>query len=114
MSRFTRRVARAFAVLGLIVAVLAAVGLVVQLLWNALIPSVFHGPVLLYGQAVGLLVLCRILFGGLRMRGGRGHWRGAQWRERWERMSPQERAQLRERFRSRCGGAAGEEAAAGG
>jgi hypothetical protein len=68
------------------------------------VPSLFHGPVLQYWQAVGLLILSRILFGGLRGRGGwHSHWRGRMWRERWARMTPEEQARLRERFRERCG-----------
>jgi hypothetical protein len=114
MSRMGRRVAKGFAILALIVAVLAGLGLIVLLLWNALVPPLFHGPVLVYGQAIGLLVLCRILFGGLRMRGGHGHWRGRHWRERWEQLTPEERARLRERYAGRCGRSAGEASASGG
>jgi hypothetical protein len=76
----------------------------VMVLWNELVPPVFHGPVIGYWQAFALLVLCRILFGGLRgWRGSHGHWRRHMWRERWEGMTPEERARLRERFRERCG-----------
>ena len=93
----------AILIIPVVIAVLALVGLVVMLLWNALVPELFHGPSLRYWQAVGLLLLSRLLFGGLRGRGGwRGHWRH-RWRERWEQMTPEERAQLRERIRSRCG-----------
>ncbi len=38
-------------------------GWIVQLLWNALIPELFHGPWLSYWQSVGLLLLSRILVG---------------------------------------------------
>ncbi len=38
-------------------------GFFVKLLWNALIPDLFHGPELTYLQAVGLLVLTRLLAG---------------------------------------------------
>src|SRR2546429_1443972 len=52
-------------------------------LWNWLVPSLFHGPAVRYWQAVGLLLLSRILFGGVRGRGGwRGHWRQRMWRAR--------------------------------
>ena len=84
-------------------AVLALLGLAVMLLWNALVPALFRGPALQYGQAVGLLLLSRLLFGGLRGRGWHGHWRARMWRESWERMTPEERARMRERFLSRCG-----------
>ncbi len=50
----------------------AFLGLVVMLLWNALIPDLFHGPQLDYLHAVGLLVLSRVLVG---IRGGRKSWR---------------------------------------
>ena len=88
-----------------VVAGLAVFGLIVMLLWNWLVPALFHGPVLQYWQAVGLLALSRLLFGGLRGRGGwHGHGRHRMWRERWEQLTPQERARLRERFESRCCG----------
>ncbi len=36
----------------------------VMLLWNALIPALFSGPVLSYWQAAGILILSKILFSG--------------------------------------------------
>jgi hypothetical protein len=95
----------AFAVMAL--AVFAAIGFVVMSLWNWLVPALFRGPALEYWQAVGLLVLSRLLFGSLRGRGGwHGHWRQRMWRERWDSMTPEERQRLRERFMHRwnhCG-----------
>ena len=79
----------------LALAVLAVAGVIVLLLWNALVPTLFRGPALQYWQALGLLILSRLLFGGLRGRGGwHGHWRQRMWRERWEQMTPEERARL--------------------
>jgi hypothetical protein len=47
------------------VAVFAAVlGLAVMWLWNWLMPSLFGLPALTFVQAVGLLVLCHLLFKG--------------------------------------------------
>jgi hypothetical protein len=74
---------------------LAAVSFVVMLLWNALIPSLFSGPVLGFWQAAGLFVLCRILFVGFRGHGHRGWGRGA-WRQRWYSMTPEERERFRD------------------
>jgi hypothetical protein len=78
---------------------LAALTSVVMLLWNALIPSLFSGPVLSFWQAAGLLVLCRILFGGFRPHGHHNGWRQKMWRERWRHMTPDERARFRDGFR---------------
>ena len=107
-----RWLVRAIMIIPVVIAAFVLVGLVVMLLWNALVPELFHGPALRYWQAVGLLLLSRLLFGGLRGRGGwRGRWQQRMWRERWEQMTPEERAQLRERFVSRCGHGSGPAAA---
>ena len=99
-----RWVVKGAAFLVLAIGVLAGLSLVVMSLWNWLIPALFRGPALQYWQAVGLLLLSRILFGGWRGRGGwHGHWRQRMWRERWANMTPEERARLRERFQQRCG-----------
>lgn len=95
---------KGFAVLAAVVAVVAVLSFAVMLLWNSLVPELFRGPPLQYWQALGLLLLSRILFGGLRGRGGwHGHWRQRMWRERWESMTPEERTRLREHFQTRCG-----------
>ncbi len=77
---------------------------VVMLLWNAIIPGLTGWALLTYPKALGLLVLCRILFGGFR---GRRHggppWSGnVGWRARWKGMSEEERSAMRERWRERC------------
>lgn len=85
----------------LAVAGIAAVTWVVMQLWNGLLPDLFAGVSRIgYWQALGLLVLSRILFGGLRG-GGPGHWR--ERRAHWESMTPEERQQLKGRFSSRWG-----------
>jgi hypothetical protein len=72
-------------------AVVAVLGLVVMLLWNAIVPSVFSGVQTLdYRQSLGLLVLSRILFGGFR--GGRGM-PGRRW-QRLKDLAPEERARF--------------------
>lgn len=86
------------------------VGAGVMLLWNAMLPDLFGWPAITFWQALGLLVLSRILLGGLfrgRWGGHRGHWR-ARMAERWENMSEEERAQFRAGMRRRCGGRRGE------
>ncbi len=84
------------------VALLVAIGgLVVMLLWNWLAPALFGWSQIGYWQAVGLLALCRILFGGIGPMGrtsSRGRRRMA---EHWEDMTPQEREKLRQELHSR-------------
>jgi hypothetical protein len=79
-------------------------GEVVLHLWNWLLPALFGWREITFWQAVGLLALCRILFGGS---GGRGFHRfnfRRRMSERWERMTPEEREKFRQGMRSRCGG----------
>jgi hypothetical protein len=79
----------------------AALGKTVELLWNWLMPPIFGLTAITFWQALGLLALSWLLFGGLRgahrPRWGRP---AGPWREkmlaRWEQMTPEER----ERFRA--------------
>lgn len=56
-----------------VAAYLGLAALAVMLLWNAILPSLLAVGRLGFWQALGLLLLCRILFGGLRGRGWGGH-----------------------------------------
>lgn len=67
----------------------------VLVLWNELIPDLFHGPSVTYLQAIGLTVLANLLVGF-----GRG---GPPWRHRWHSMSQEDRDKIRETIRERCG-----------
>ncbi len=105
-------IAKGLKVLVLVAVVIGVVGFVTMSLWNWLVPALFSGPAVSYWQALGLLVLARLLFGGMRHHGrGRfgpwGHHMGREWRERWEQMTPEEREQLRGRFREGWGGRRG-------
>lgn len=87
----------------LIVGVLALISYIVMLLWNNLLPEIFHVTTITYWQAAGLLVLCKILFGfgGPRGRGGAPWMRHKM--ERFKNMSPEEQERFREEMRARCG-----------
>ena len=78
-------------------------GEVVQHLWNWLLPTLFGWRQITFWQALGLLALCRILFGGFG--GGGSHRSKSRGRmaERWEQMTPEEREKFREGMRHRCG-----------
>ena len=71
-------------------------GEIVMLLWNWLLPPLFGWRQITFWQALGLLALCRILFGGWGRRGsGRSDFRRRR-AERWERMTPEERERFRQ------------------
>jgi hypothetical protein len=75
----------------------------VMRLWNWLMPPLFGWHVITYWQALGLLVLSKILFGGFRGGPHRNwRWRGRMM-ERWEHMTPEEREKFRNSMRGRCG-----------
>ena len=78
-------------------------GEVVMRLWNWLLPSLFGWRQINFWQGLGLLALCRILFGGLGShRSGRPNFRGRM-RERCGKMTPEERERFRQAMRERWG-----------
>lgn len=86
-----------------IIAIVALLGEVVMHLWNWLLPTLFGWHPIGFWQALGLLVLCRILFGGFGGHGrGPGRWQ-RRWAERWEQMTPEERERFRQGRHGRCG-----------
>jgi hypothetical protein len=98
-----RRVGKVLKVLLIGTAAIAVFGEVVQQLWNWLVPGIFGWHAVSFAQALGLLVLSWILFGGFRGRGpGGGSWRRGM-RDRWEQMTPEERAKFKDGMRGRCG-----------
>jgi hypothetical protein len=76
---------------------------VVMSLWNWLMPTLFGVHVITFWQAVGLLVLSKILFGGLRGGPGRHIFWKHRMSERWETMTPEEREKFRQGMGGRCG-----------
>ncbi len=78
-------------------------GFVVKALWNWLLPPLFGWHTIGFWQALGLLVLCRILFGGLGLHRSAGSRAGQRIRERWHAMTPEDRERLREGIKERWG-----------
>lgn len=64
--------------LGLAMVLSLGFGWIVMLLWNALLPDLFHTSAIGYWQAVGLLLLARILTGGLGLGGHAQHVRAGK------------------------------------
>jgi hypothetical protein len=77
----------------------------VMMLWNWLMPSLFAGArVIDYWQTLGLIVLCRVLFGG-----GGGRWKGRRHHQHHA-ISDEEREQFKRRFKDRFNGKCGAQA----
>ncbi|HLX90095.1 MAG TPA: hypothetical protein VKR32_00345 [Puia sp.] len=76
---------------------------VVMLLWNNVLVAALHVSLISFWQALGLLVLSKILFGGFRG----GNWGRHGWKQkmmqRWETMSPEEKEKFRGEWEKRCG-----------
>ena len=83
---------------------IAVGGEVVMKLWNWLLPALFGWRQITFWQALGILALSRILFGGFGCGHGghRPRWRGRM-AERWQNMTPEERERFRQGMRGRCG-----------
>ena len=78
---------------------------VVMLLWNNILPAVLHVGMITFWQAMGILVLSKLLFGGMRGRRGMGaHY---LWKKRmfgkWQDMTPEEKEVLATRMKGCCG-----------
>ena len=68
-----------FGILG--VAFIFFVVYLVMLLWNALVPELFNGPVLSYWQTAGIIVLSKFLLSGIGSgRGGSSHKSNRKWK----------------------------------
>ena len=86
--------------------VLLGIGLfggAVMLLWNNILVQVIHVAAISFWQALGLLVLSKILFGGFRG----GHWGRHHWKkgmmQGWDKMTPEEREKFKQEWQNRCG-----------
>ena len=94
-----------------LIAALIFFGAVVMGLWNAILPAVLGVKSISFLQALGILLLSKILFGGFA---GRfcGNGKGAKWqqmKENYMNMSPEEKEKWKAEWKSRCGSRWGKE-----
>lgn len=79
-------------------------GEMIMHLWNWLLPGLFGWKTITFWQGLGLLVLCRTLFGGW---GGGNNRGGKKWKKNRcgpvDGMTPEEREHFRQRMRDRAG-----------
>ena len=103
VNRIVTKIVKGLTIATFAVVVTLLLGFVVKGLWNWLTPTLFGWHLITFWQAIGILILSKILFGGIRGgRGGRMRWR-SRMKERWEHMTPEEREKFREGMRGRCG-----------
>ncbi|MBX3047735.1 MAG: hypothetical protein KIT46_08115 [Anaerolineales bacterium] len=81
------------AVLGMLLFVSVG-GFVVRALWNWLMPELFGLPLISFWQGLGLLVLTRLLFGGMGGPGRRGKHRKHKNRGKHWKLSSEEKEHL--------------------
>ena len=93
---------RGLGIFALFVLAFILFGYVTMYLWNWLMPDLFNLKTIDFAQAMGLVILSKILFGGMRMRGS-GGWRQRKlWKAKWESLTPEEREQFKTEFAVRC------------
>lgn len=93
MKNFRRRHAPLFILKG--AAMILIVGGVTMLLWNALIPAIFHLGTITYLQALGILLLSKILFGFRGGRRGGGRFFKMRMMQKWQNMTPEEQEKFK-------------------
>lgn len=88
------------------IAAVTAFGFIVMGLWNALLPAILGVKVITFWQALGLLLLSKILFGGFggKRWGGRSHDWKQKMKQRFESMTPEDREKFKAEWKNRCGG----------
>src|SRR5947209_14901800 len=81
---------------------------IVMSLWNAILPDVLGVKIISFWQALGILLLSKILFSGF----GGWHRKGEHFKShmrekmmaRWDQMTPEQREKFKEEMKKRCGG----------
>jgi hypothetical protein len=81
---------------------------IVMYLWNWLVPNIFHGPLLTFWQAAGLILLAKLFVGFSRGGWGGGRYKHYMWKERmkerFESMTPEEKQAFKQQMKDRWGG----------
>ena len=82
----------------LILAAIAAFSFITMFLWNGVMPDIFHLPVITFWQALSLLILSRLFFGGF---GQHNSHKASDLRHKVAMMSPEEREKFFKHLRER-------------
>jgi hypothetical protein len=103
MNRFNGR-KKFFMIIPIVIIAVLAFGGIVMGLWNSILVSVLGVKAITFVQALGILILSKILFGGFKGRGGGWNHRRGMWEEKMRNMTPEEREKFKAEWKNRCGG----------
>jgi hypothetical protein len=95
------RIKKFFMIFIFSIAALFLFSFIVMNLWNAILPAVIHVTAITFWQALGILILSKILFGGF---GGR-RWGGRRnhfMQERFANMTSEEKEKFKAQWKDRC------------
>jgi hypothetical protein len=85
--------------------ILLGVTWIVMALWNCLLPDILGVKSITYWQAMGILILSKILFGGFHFgKGMRDFKEKKMMRDKMMSLSPEEREKFKEVWKDRCSG----------
>jgi hypothetical protein len=97
------RLLKGIKIVAIVIVACGVFGFVTMHLWNWLMPTIFGLRPIHFAQALGLVILGKILFGGFhRHCGGNRDWK-RHMQQRWEQMTPEERERFRAGMRGRRG-----------
>jgi hypothetical protein len=105
MRRFNER--KFLMIIPIVIIAVLAFGGIVMGLWNAILVQVIGVKAITFVQALGILILSKILFGGFK---GRGGWRGGRgmWdqemKEKLSKMTPEEKEKFKAEWKNKCMG----------
>lgn len=77
-------------------------GAVVMMLWNSILPAVLGVSTITFCQALGILVLSKILFGGFKGSHCHSKFHGHKDHEKWLQLTTEEREKMKSEWRDRC------------
>ena len=92
---------RYFFVIPFLILIVPLLGLIVMLLWNAILPELLGVKHINFWQSVGLLILCKILFGSFRSGGPGGFRGGPPWKHKLMNMTPEDRERFKQEWQQR-------------
>jgi hypothetical protein len=97
-----RKAGKAVAFVLFMLVIIPLTGYVTMHLWNWLMPHLFSLPLITFWESLGLILLGKILFGGIRGWRPGSRMRG-NWINKWDQLTPEEREKFAHAMRRKCG-----------